>query len=242
MTLHRRVPELNLPVHTVQVRAIVAAPSRAEAGRLLGLTTSEARGVWAPQETGNPREVSVARAQPGHVFYGALCAYSLYVPALGALPNPVVHEADFHKVRAGRSSIGRGAQQWNHEWRCLCGAVSKGNMDRATSRRDFTEHKREAKVDAKTAPTVLYFSAPWCAPCRTFGPMLAEEAKAAGVTLVKIDVDNPPVTYKDEAGSVRSVPLTRWVGDRPGAVSLSGAVKRETVREWLKVGVEDSKR
>lgn len=257
MTLHRRVPELTPEGQRdatpgSQVRGFVAARSRAEAGRLFGLSKHETNGGWKPVESGNHREVSVALAQPGHVFYRVLLGMDgRCVPAPGPLPKPVVHEADFFKVRAGRSPIGRGAQQWNHGWRCLCGAVSEGNMDRAESRRDFTAHKREASyrasIDADEAasrgtPTVLYFSATWCQPCVAFGPRVDELAKAAGVDVIKIDVDDPPIEFAQEAKSIRSVPLLRWVGDRPGAQSLSGAVKRETLAEWFKIGVEDSKR
>ena len=102
----------------------------------------------------------------------------------------------------------------------------------------------KAKLAVAPSSTVVYFSAPWCAPCRTFGPLLAEECKAAGVTLVKIDGDavERDSPYADEAALLKSVPFTRWAGDRPGAQSFVGPWKRTTVREWLRVGVEDSRR
>ena len=103
--------------------------------------------------------------------------------------------------------------------------------------------KRGGGAATKTPkPTVIYFSAPWCMPCWTFGPLVEKLAKETGVTLVKVDVDDPPVEYKDEAGALRSVPVLSWVGDRPGVQRQFGALKRETLLEWFKVGVEDSKR
>ena len=101
----------------------------------------------------------------------------------------------------------------------------------------------KAKLAATPSkPTVVYFSAPWCAPCKAFGPLVEKLAKETGVTVVKVDVDDPPEAYKDEAALLRSVPALSWVGDRPGTQRLMGAVGEVALRNWMKAGVEDSKR
>lgn len=66
-----------------------------------------------------------------------------------------------------------------------------------------------------------YFSAPWCGPCQTFGPIM-DQAIAAGVNVKKVNID-----YEPEASTVygiKSVPTvilvengqekTRFVGAR----------------------------
>ena len=94
-----------------------------------------------------------------------------------------------------------------------------------------------------TAPSrVIYFSATWCQPCKAFGPRVEAVAKACGVAVTKVDVDDPPAEYKNVADWVRSVPHLRWVGDRPGAQTLVGAVSKEKLTEWMKAGVADAGR
>ena len=107
-------------------------------------------------------------------------------------------------------------------------------------RRKGPKDARIVAVEAK--PRVLYFSAEWCRPCVAFGPRVEAAAKAEGVELVKIDVDDPPIEYKATAGKIRSVPTLVWVGDRPGAQRLVGAVNAEALRAWFKTGVEDAQR
>jgi thiol-disulfide isomerase/thioredoxin len=38
--------------------------------------------------------------------------------------------------------------------------------------------------------TVEYYTAPWCGPCRAFGPVMDEVMKVKGINYQKIDVDN----------------------------------------------------
>ncbi|GAB3122014.1 thioredoxin family protein [Novispirillum itersonii] len=61
-------------------------------------------------------------------------------------------------------------------------AVKDGTA--ATFMKDVIEASREV-------PVIAYFSAPWCGPCKTFGPMLEKQVRqsAGKVRLVKINVD-----------------------------------------------------
>jgi len=49
---------------------------------------------------------------------------------------------------------------------------------------------------------VLYFSAPWCGPCRTFKPVM--ESLQSEMSITFIDVDSSPQTAQQY--NVRSVP------------------------------------
>ena len=59
---------------------------------------------------------------------------------------------------------------------------------------------------------ILYFSAPWCGPCKQFGPIM-DRISQTGILVEKVNVDNAPAVAA--AYNVRSVP-TVIVVDRSG--------------------------
>jgi thioredoxin reductase (NADPH) len=52
--------------------------------------------------------------------------------------------------------------------------------------------------------TVEYYTAPWCGPCRAFGPVMDEVMRVKGINYQKIDVDS----YRELAttNGISSVP------------------------------------
>ena len=56
----------------------------------------------------------------------------------------------------------------------------------------------------------LYFSAPWCAPCRMLGPTM-EKVSAEGITVEKINIDTEEALTMEY--TVRSVPTVVLVDD-----------------------------
>ena len=59
---------------------------------------------------------------------------------------------------------------------------------------------------------ILYFSAPWCGPCKQFGSIM-DRISQTGILVEKVNVDNVPALAA--AYNVRSVP-TVVVVDRSG--------------------------
>ena len=56
----------------------------------------------------------------------------------------------------------------------------------------------------------LYFSAPWCGPCKMFGPTVMERVSTKGINVQKINVDeNQDLAMQY---SVRSIPTVVLVG------------------------------
>ena len=81
--------------------------------------------------------------------------------------------------------------------------------------------------------TVEYYTAPWCGPCKAFGPVMDQVMKTKGISYQKIDVDSNKELVMTKG--ISSVPTTIFkVGDevvhrQTGAMSpaqLSAMVDR----------------
>mgnify|MGYP001232070592 FL=1 len=77
---------------------------------------------------------------------------------------------------------------------------------------------------------VLYFTAPWCGPCRMLGPIM--DGLSGEIPFSKVDIDNDMDTAAKY--SVRSVPTLlkidssgEQVGDR-----LVGLAQAEEIKNW----------
>jgi len=82
----------------------------------------------------------------------------------------------------------------------------------------------------------MYFSAAWCAPCRSFGPVLegiAETfAENPNFEFVKVDADREPATL--QAYSVTSMPTLLYIkGDKPVHKTVEALPQKE-VEEKIK--------
>ncbi|RLK22668.1 thioredoxin 1 [Micromonospora sp. M71_S20] len=71
---------------------------------------------------------------------------------------------------------------------------------------------------------ILYFTAPWCVPCRKFGPMLDVQARARDLPVQRLDIDEDAAGRVALALDVQSVPTVivesdGEVVDRFGALS-----------------------
>ena len=81
---------------------------------------------------------------------------------------------------------------------------------------------------------VLYFTAPWCGPCRMLGPIM--DGLSSEIPFTKVDIDND--MEKAAKYSVRSVPTLlkidssgEQVGDR-----LVGLAQAAEIKKWYKNG------
>jgi len=73
---------------------------------------------------------------------------------------------------------------------------------------------------------VLYFSAPWCGPCRTFKPVM--ESLQSEMSITFIDVDSSPQTAQQY--NVRSVPTVLVIENGVEKRRLIGAKSKDEIR------------
>ena len=78
---------------------------------------------------------------------------------------------------------------------------------------------------------VIYFSAPWCGPCRVFGPVMeqvAEHFSGNGeVEITKVNADEDPETTAMH--NIRSIPALVYLKDGATVHQTIGAKQKNEV-------------
>lgn len=65
--------------------------------------------------------------------------------------------------------------------------------------------------EPQSEPAVIYFTAPWCAPCKKYLPIVLSEAAKAGVEVQLIDIDTPEGGAMAAEHLVQMVPTLAFV-------------------------------
>ncbi|AKY03687.1 thioredoxin [Streptomyces phage Lannister] len=80
---------------------------------------------------------------------------------------------------------------------------------------------------------MLYFSSPWCRPCRSFGPLLTKELEARSVEPERIDVtQNVEMANLFE---VSAVPTVVFIRDGEEISRFTGALLGPDLKDALSV-------
>lgn len=85
--------------------------------------------------------------------------------------------------------------------------------------------------EPQSEPAVLYFSAPWCQPCKKYLPIVAKEAEAVGVELEVLNVDSEEGGALAALHMVQQVPTLTFIDADGNGTSYAGPRSRALVRE-----------
>jgi thioredoxin 1 len=74
---------------------------------------------------------------------------------------------------------------------------------------------------------ILYFSAPWCGPCRNFKPIMESVSNSMPVRFINVD-ENPQLAAQY---NVRSVPMLVFLKDGQEADKTIGVLTETQVKD-----------
>ncbi|MGD0729235.1 MAG: thioredoxin [Candidatus Micrarchaeaceae archaeon] len=98
---------------------------------------------------------------------------------------------------------------------------------------DVNDSTFDSEVVQSKIPVVVDIWAPWCGPCRLYGPIVDEVSKdyEGKVKFVKINADECESTVSKF--SVSSIPTTLLIEKGQLKAMNVGAVPKETLKKWI---------
>lgn len=78
---------------------------------------------------------------------------------------------------------------------------------------------------------LAYFSAPWCQPCRAFGPIVEKFSEDNGLMLVKVNIDENPELGLEH--NITSIPVLMLFDGQELVHRIDGAKPRPVLDKQL---------
>ncbi|XVE92180.1 hypothetical protein REPUB_Repub01dG0074800 [Reevesia pubescens] len=92
------------------------------------------------------------------------------------------------------------------------------------------------KAEGESLPSVFYFTASWCAPCRLLGPVMEELARRnPQVTTYKMDIEEEALASKMKALNIETVPTVYFFKEGKKDVEVIGADATRVVQTMMKL-------
>ncbi len=98
---------------------------------------------------------------------------------------------------------------------------------------DVNDANFDNEVTKSNIPVVVDIWAPWCGPCRLYGPIVEDVAKeyTGKVKFAKINADDNEKTVS--SFNVSSIPTTLLIVKGQLKAMNVGAVPKETLKKWI---------
>jgi thioredoxin 1 len=98
---------------------------------------------------------------------------------------------------------------------------------------DVNDANFESEVLKSNIPVLVDIWAPWCGPCRLYGPIVEDVAKEyeGKVKFVKINADDNEKTVS--GFNVSSIPTTLLLERGKLKAMNVGALPKETLKKWI---------
>jgi thioredoxin 1 len=96
--------------------------------------------------------------------------------------------------------------------------------------KELTETSFAGAISGAAVPVLVDFWAPWCAPCRSIGPIVEELAEeyAGRLEVYKVNVDDNPVL--PEQFSIRAIPTLILFNKNEVQERITGAVSKSSLQ------------